>query len=234
MNVVDIVIIGVIAITVISGMYRGFISSLMSTANFFISWVASYTIYPSITSALLSNDGILDTLYYYTDAASKLGTGVARTQVAQASDSLIQSAIDSISLPAPFDALLRQNVATQAFAGIDLTTIGDYVNQTIVTVVLNVVCFLGVFIVCFLALNLLVALLNYVFKFPALKHFDAITGGVLGFVRGYFLVFLLFTLVPILLTALPVQAITDYINASALGAHFLESNFITSILKAAL
>ena len=53
---------------------------------------------------------------------------------------------------------------------------------------------LGVFIVCFLALNLLVALLNYVFKFPALKHFDAITGGVLGFVRGYFLVFLLFTL----------------------------------------
>ena len=121
MNVVDIVIIGIIAITVISGMYRGFISSLMSTANFFISWVASYTIYPSITSALLSNDGILDTLYYYTDAASKLGTGVARTQVAQASDSLIQSAIDSISLPAPFDALLRQNVATQAFAGIDLT-----------------------------------------------------------------------------------------------------------------
>ena len=63
MNVVDIVIIGIIAITVISGMYRGFISSLMSTANFFISWVASYTIYPSITSALLSNDGILDTLY---------------------------------------------------------------------------------------------------------------------------------------------------------------------------
>ena len=48
MNVVDIVIIGIIAITVISGMYRGFISSLMSTANFFISWVASYTIYPSI------------------------------------------------------------------------------------------------------------------------------------------------------------------------------------------
>ena len=89
--------------------------------------------------------------------------------------------------------------------------------------VLNVVCFLGVFIVCFLALNLLVALLNYVFKFPALKHFDAITGGVLGFVRGYFLVFLLFTLVPILLTALPVQAISDYINASMLGAHFLES-----------
>ncbi len=234
MNVVDIVIIGIIAITVISGMYRGFIASLMSTANFFISWIAAYMIYPSITDALLSNAGVIDTLYYYTDAASKLGTGVARTQVAQAGESLIQSAIESISLPAPFDELLRQNVASQAFASIDLTTIGDYVNQTIVTVVTNVVCFLGVFIVCFLALNLLVALLNYVFKFPALKHFDAITGGALGFVRGYFLVFLLFTLVPILLTALPVQAITDYINASALGAHFLESNFITSILKAAL
>lgn len=234
MNVVDIIIIGIVAITVISGMYRGFLASLMSTANFFISWVAAYAVYPSITGALLSNEGIMDTLYYYTDAASKLGTGVARTQIDGASSSLIQSAIDAISLPSPFDELLRQNVALRAFADIDLTTVGDYVNQTIVTVVMNVVCFLVVFAVCFWALNLLVALLNYVFKFPALKHFDALTGGALGFVRGYFLVFLLFTLVPILLTALPVEMISDYINASMLGPHFLESNFITSIIKAAL
>ena len=71
-------------------------------------------------------------------------------------------------------------------------------------------------------------------EFPALKHFDAITGGVLGFARGYFFVFLLFTLVPILLTALPVQAISDYINASKFGSHFLETNFVTSIIKGAM
>lgn len=234
MNIVDLVIIAIIAMTIISGMYRGFISSLMSTANFFIAWVASYTIYPSIAAMLLGNASVMDAMYYYTDAASKLGTGVARTGIAGAGASLIQSAIDAISLPAPFDALLRQNIADKAFANIDLSTVGDYVNQTIVTVIINVFCFLAVFIACFLALNLLIALLNYVFKFPALRHFDALGGGVLGFVRGYFLVFLLFTLVPILLTALPVQAISDYINASKLGAHFLESNFITSIIKAAL
>lgn len=234
MNVIDLMIMAIIAVTVISGMYRGFISSLLSTANFFISWMASYMIYPAVSGALLGNSSVMDTLYYYTDAASKLGPGVARTDIGQASESLIQGAIEAISLPAPFDALLKQNISGRAFARIDLSTVGDYVNQTIVTVVTNVGCFLAVFIVCFVVLNMIIALFNYVFKFPALKHFDALTGGVLGFVRGYFFVFLLFTLVPILLTALPVQAISDYINASKLGAHFLESNFITSIIKAAL
>lgn len=234
MNIVDLLIIAIIAITVISGMYRGFISSLLSTANFFISWMAAYTIYPSISGALLGNESIMDTLYYYTDAASKLGTGVARTDISQASGSLVQSAIDAISLPAPFDALLKQNISARAFVGIDLSTVGDYVNQTIVTVVTNVVCFLLVFMVCFIVLNLVINLLNYVFKFPALKHLDSLTGGALGLVRGYFFVFLLFTLAPILLTALPVQAISDYIHASKLGAYFMESNFITSIIKAAL
>ena len=46
MNIVDLVILAIVAITVISGMYRGFISSLLATANFFISWIASYMIYP--------------------------------------------------------------------------------------------------------------------------------------------------------------------------------------------
>ena len=234
MNIVDLVILAIVAITVISGMYRGFISSLLATANFFISWIASYMIYPSVSGALLSNSSVMDTLYYYTDAASKLGPGVARTDIAQASESMIKGAIEAISLPAPFDTLLTQNISGRAFAQINLSTLGDYVNQTIVTVVTNVACFLAVFIVCFLVLNMLISLINYVFKFPALKHFDSLIGGALGFLRGYFFVFLLFTLVPILLTALPVQAISDYINASSLGAHFLESNFITSIIKAAL
>lgn len=234
MNIVDLLIISMIAIAVISGMYRGFISSLLSTASFFVSWALSYMIYPSIANSLLGNSSVMTTLNYYTDAASKLGTGVARTDISLVSSDIIERAIDAISLPAPFDALLKQNIASGAFAGIDLSTVGDYVNQTIGTVVVDVLCFLIVFMACFVALNLIIRLINYVFRFPALKHLDALTGGVLGFARGYFFVYLLFTLVPILLTALPIQAISDYINASRLGAHFLESNFVTSIIKSAM
>ena len=234
MNIVDLLIVAIIAIAIISGMYRGFISSLLSTASFFISWAASYAIYPSIASSILSNTSVMDTLNYYTDAASKLDTGVARTGIAQVTSDMIQRAIEAISLPAPFDELLKQNIADNAFAGLNLSTVGEYVNHTIAMVVVDVLSFLVVFMACFIVLNLVIRLLNYVFKFPALKHFDAITGGVLGFARGYFFVFLLFTLVPILLTALPVQAISDYINASKFGSHFLETNFVTSIIKGAM
>ena len=93
-------------------------------------------------------------------------------------------------------------------------------NHTIAMVVVDVLSFLVVFMACFIVLNLVIKGCQLRVPVPCVKHFDAITGGVLGFARIFF-VFLLFTLVPILLTALPVQAISDYINASKFGSHFL-------------
>ena len=60
--------------------------------------------------------------------ASKLGTGVARTGIAQVTSDMIQRAIEAISLPAPFDELLKQNIADNAFAGLNLSTVGEYVE----------------------------------------------------------------------------------------------------------
>ena len=232
MNVVDLLILAIVTITVISGMYRGFVSSLLSTADFFLSWAVAYIFYPGIASGILHNTSFMETLYYYTDAASKLGTGVARTPIAAVTRDMIDGAIRAISLPAPFDELLSSNILSNAFSGLE--TVGDYVNQTIVSVTVNVLCFLLVFAACYIVINLLINLFNYVFKFKELRHGDALAGGALGLVRGYFIVFLLFTLVPILLTALPIQAISDYINASMLGAYFMNSNFITFIIKAVM
>ena len=232
MNIVDLIIIAVIAITVISGLYRGFLSSLLITICMVISWVIAYATYPLLTSQLLSNGGIMNTLFYYTDAASRLGTGVARTLVGQAGGQTIESALSGMQLPQGLGALFQHNIATQAFSSLGLSTVGDYLNQTIITVVLSVVCFLALFIVCFVVFNVLINLIDHVVKFPSLRHCNALAGGALGFVRGVILLYLVFSLVPILITALPVQAVTDYISASRFGSFFAEHSFITTLISA--
>ena len=230
MNIVDLLIIAVIAVTVISGMYRGFLSSLLITGSMVLSWIVAYAAYPALASQILSNAGIMQTLTYYTDAASRLGTGVARTPITQAAGGVIDSAVSGIQLPDALGALFKQNVASQAFSAINLGTVGDYLSQTLITAMLSVVCFLVLFIACFVLLDILMNLLDKVFKFPSLRHFDALAGGVLGAVRGFILVYLVFSLVPMLVTMLPVQAITDYIAASRLGSYFYGNNFIAALI----
>ena len=232
MNIVDLLILAVIAICVISGMYRGFLSSLLATGGMLAAWAIAYAFYPQAAGAILNNGTLVQALNYYADAASRLGTGIARTGIANVTGEALQRALDTVALPAPFDALLQRNIVTQAYSSLNLTTLGEYFSQTLVTVVVSLVCFLVLFAVCFIVINTVINLVNHVVRFPAIRHFDAIAGGVLGLARGYLLVYLVFSLVPVLLTAVPVQFVSDYISASRLGEYFLNANFISTIITA--
>ncbi len=66
---------------------------------------------------------------------------------------------------------------------------------------------------------------------PVLRHLDALMGGVFGLARGVLLLFILFALVPIIQAVVPVQQLTDILNASRLAPLF-DSKLILSILGA--
>ena len=65
----------------------------------------------------------------------------------------------------------------------------------------------------------------------SLRHLDALMGGVFGLARGVLLLFILFALVPIIQAVVPVQQLTDILNASRL-APLVDSKLILSILGA--
>ena len=83
-------------------------------------------------------------------------------------------------------------------------------------------------------LSLLAGLIGYVFKFPVLKHLDALLGGVFGIARGVFVAYVLFALVPILVTVLPFEEFEALIEASTLGSAMYHSNIVTTILQGGL
>ena len=78
------------------------------------------------------------------------------------------------------------------------TNVGDYVNQTILSVSINVLCFLLCFVVCFVVATIVVNLLRAVFRYPVLKHLDWLAGGVFGLMLGVVLCFAIFTVLPLL------------------------------------
>ena len=119
MNIVDYVIIGIIGISVLFGLYRGFIASVLNMGCGLMSFLASFWVSPKLAAAVQSNQSFLNMLLHYTDASSRIGDlETAITNVATLTSQSINSILEKVNLPAPLDTLLRADEAalTQAQA----------------------------------------------------------------------------------------------------------------------
>lgn len=235
MNVVDFAIIGIVLVSVLFGLYKGFIASVFSLLAVILSLIVAYTAYPQLAKSLQDNESLVRTLIHYSDASSRIhDLDLAETSVANIPPEVLDEVLARANLPEPFGTFVRENVQNKVFASLGSQSISDYLNQTIIAVSINILCFLACFLVSFLVLSLLVHLIAYVFSLPVLKHFDMLLGGTFGAVRGLFFVFALFALIPIVLTISPIEVVGQWIEQSTLAGYFYKNNFITSIMQGVL
>ena len=233
MNVVDIVVLAILGLSVLIGLYRGFISSVASMGGCLLSLGLSFVISPSIVSAIQKDPNILRTLASYTDAATKLGDqALAGSSVADLTQEGITQIVNRVSLPAPFNALLQSNLQNKVFGA--AADVGTYISQTIVGAILNVICFILCFLVLMLVIHLVINFLKVVFKFPVLKQLNSFAGGCFGLLRGVLLCFVAFALLPLFHTLLPVQNINQLVEQSALAPLFNSGNLILAIMNGKL
>ena len=233
MNLVDIVILAILGLSVLIGLYRGFIASVASMGGSLLSLGLSFLISPSIARAIQNNPNILRTLASYTDAATKLGDQtLAASNVATLTENGITEIINRVSLPAPLSTLLQNNLQNQVFGA--AADVGTYISQTIIGAILNVICFILCFIVLMLVIHLVINFLKAVFKFPVLKQLNSFAGGCFGLLRGVLLCFVAFALLPLFQTLLPIQNINEMVQQSALAPLFNSGNLILAIMKGRL
>ena len=139
MNIVDYVIIGIIGISVLFGLYRGFIASVLNMGCGLMSFLASFWVSPKLAAAVQSNQSFLNMLLHYTDASSRIGDlETAITNVATLTSQSINSILEKVNLPAPLDTLLRVNLENNVYASSGLSTVSDYVSQTILQASINI------------------------------------------------------------------------------------------------
>lgn len=233
MNPVDWVIIGIVAVSVLFGMYRGFIASVASMGGCLVSLAASFWAGPKLAEWVRTNTTLSTTLMSYADAATRLkDSTLSSLNVAGLTGENISAILERASLPAPLDRLLQSNLEQQVYRGTDIgQTVGNYVTQTIVSALLNVLCFVAAFVGLLILFHLVVNLLKAIFRFPVLKQLNSLAGGVFGLLRGALFCFVLFALTPLLQTVIPVEGITDMIASSTLAPIFNSGGLILSIMN---
>jgi len=232
MNVFDIIILAILGVSMISGMYKGFLASGLAIIGFVAAWVGAMQFYPQLSAALQSNKALMDMLHYYLDAGALFDTGAMGEKLVSAiSQTELAQAAASLKLPALITDAFQQNVLSQSFISLELNTLAEYLGQTICGAAINVLSFLAMFILSYVVVLLAVNLLNHVFRFPVLRHLDWLLGGAFGLVRGGVVAALIFSMAPMILSMLPLDVTQELIGSSVFYEFFSANNIIESLVR---
>ena len=228
MNIIDAVSICILVLFVLFGIYKGFISTLLNIGAYFVSVVLSFLLKPLGASAIKHSDRIFNMMLYYTEGSEFISNPeYVRMDISSLSTAEINDIIASSNLPFPMGREIAKNIA---LADQGIVTLGDYFNQTIVGVFINILMFLVCFIIIRTILSLVINGADYADPFPMLKSHDGIFGGALGLLRGMLALLLVFMLVPIVLTMLgQFDLITNMVDDSAMARVFYKLNLLISI-----
>ncbi|MBR2860627.1 MAG: CvpA family protein [Clostridia bacterium] len=234
MNIIDLCIIAVLGIGFLLGWYKGFLVTALNFASHVLSWVIAVFTYPALAELISQKTNFNNTLLYFTAGVEKLSDmSVANVDINVLGAERIQEIISTSKLPAPIENMMLDNILNNAFASQGISTLSDYFNQTIINISISLISFLIIFFAVKLICTFAIGLVDYIVKLPVLKQFDKVIGGGVGVLQAAVFVWVVFAIIPIVMSVRPMDDLNTLIQGSLLGRMFFNGNVIFSVLKAA-
>lgn len=226
MNFIDIGVLLILAITVLGGYYRGFVSTLLDIGATLLSFLLARIGAPLIANLVKGNEKLYNMMLYYTEGSEYVAVTdveLTRTPISGISSDTLHTVIENAGMPRPMDSCVDRNIATEAFSDQGVVTLGDYFNQTIVCVVINILALLAIFLVVRVLCSFVIRGAEYGRGgFPVLVRADGLIGAGMGLFNGVLLLFVIFLVFPIVLTVLP--KFFDFLSESFFGNFFYRAN----------
>ena len=231
MNLLDLGILAIMAISVVVGIYNGFGVSVLHLGSFIASWLVAFLFYPAVSRLLVKIfPDLVDKLIYYTDGASFISSVQDRSiAVVNMTPEAVRGFVENANFPPPFDRVLEWNITHQALN--HLQTAGEYFDFTIANVIINIASIILLFLFVKLLFAIAISIYKGISKVPVLKQFDGVMGGAFGLARGLVVLFLIFAVVPVVLAIAQVDTLNEYIEASKLTGFFVNHNIFAGIVR---
>ena len=240
MNIIDLLIVVILGLSLLAGMHKGFLASALAFCGIVGSWFGAQKLFHILSDQLLGNSTLMGFLSTYLEPAnffegiSSTVAGVTSqttvTDLLSRGTDAVNGVADFIGSKIPFirDAF-ASNMNSEAFAGLNITTITEYFDQTLWQAVFNVLSFIIVFFVLYFVATLVVNLINHVFRFPIIKKVDWLVGGVFGILRGLIVSALLLAILEPALSAFSQELMTKMRDGSRFYTLLAENNFLDFI-----
>lgn len=223
MSILDIIILAVFAYCLLSGIYKGSLASGLALIGFAGAWYGAQMLYSSVATLALSNSTLMAVLSQYLEPATFFSDSAIAsatiTEVLSGGESSISAVVNSVAENFSFiSEALSANIRTQAFANLGISSMADYFNQTLWVAVFNVGAFILTFIALYAVLSILISLMDHVIRFPVMRSFDWLCGGVFGLLRATVVVVLLLNVLPALSNIVSPELTENLLSQSSLYA----------------
>lgn len=234
MNIIDLAVLFMMAISMILGLYNGSILSALHAVSFFLSWIVAVIFYPLLTKIILGAfPQLVSIIAFYVDGAEMIPSVEDRmAKAGQFTEAQIAGIVDTINLPNPFSRLLP---AAEAFNSTgEMLTLGEYFDYNMAAIILNLASFIALFFLVKLLLIIIISIVRAVKELPVLKRYDGVVGAGFGIIRGFFMISVIFAMVPVLTALAPADFINEYLSGSALYEFFYKANIFTNFVRSSL
>lgn len=181
----------------------------------------------NISSDQLSQLGISDMLSEYGEEDENGGESIL-DQMDIPRD-IQQEAIKEADLPDVFKDLLSVNNNSEIYEELGVETFAQYVGNFLSRLIINIVSFLGTFLIITIILRAIIFALDIVEEIPVLGVLNRLAGGAVGFACALLTVWFLFIVVTLLYTTVIGKDIYDTIQGSGILKMLYDCNPIMKI-----
>lgn len=228
----DLLIIVLLLFSVIFGYKKGFILTLFSIGSYVVAFIFSRKYYGELTNWIKDRAYITERVNEYISRNVELdipnGNNLTNLEVNNGITTIINQ--ENLKMPGFLQNFLINELEVQAIAQQTIEGIRNQIIDTLATLFLNVVSMIILFILIRWIIVFIGILINKVFELPVLGSLNHMLGGILGGIRGIFIIIImLFILIPFSMTS-PEGLVSISIEESYLVQFFL-NNVVIYLVK---
>jgi len=226
MNILDFVIIVIVALCAWGGFRRGLIRTVYRLVSFFVALFVAHQLYPYAARFLRE-----------TQLFPMIRDGIARAMNLQAVFNEHTAArgaeiIDRLPLPGALRAQLHLNNTPDMFELLRVATVEEYISSFFANMVINAIAILAVFVLAMVALAIVGSLLDIVGMLPVIRTLNRVGGLAVGLAIGAILVWVGLVAMTLMFAAGVHPSLNDLLQGSVITAWIFDNEFILPWLTA--
>lgn len=222
-TLLDLFVVGIIAICAFSAYKSGFARACLRLVPSVVSIVVAWQLYPFV-SKFLRGTSLYGMFMSNLSKVIHMGGNMLQGQASQA--------IAGIDLPSPLKSALEANNTPAVYEILNVSKMEDYVLGFIANIGINILSLILVYSLISIVVRVFFAIIDVVTSLPGIRWCNKVLGAGAGVVQGTVIVWIAFLVLSFLYYQPSVAPIVAMLNKSTVAKWFYDNNlFLVMTLK---
>ena len=223
MNILALIVIVILLLYTFWGYKAGLIKTIFSICSMLVALILTLVISPHISKALQEKESVM------TFFSTKVEKALNLDKLENTAGSKLEQ-IEKLPIPKSIKDTLIDNDNSKAYDALNVKNFTSYVSHSVASVIINALSFVIVFLVLYIGLRILCAVLDIISKLPVLHQINKLTGLIAGFIRGLIVIWLLCIVLTVSSTTSWGKSCFEMINESVFLSIIYNNNFIVKFI----